>query len=53
MHMLYTSAGANSRLNPEESHSLVDGSFLLTDSFSKKSICLVWQVCDAPLWTLS
>jgi len=18
-----------------------------------KSICLVWQVCDAPLWTLS
>jgi len=40
-----------SRLNPE-SNWLVNGSFLLTESFCK-NICLVWQVCDAPLWTLS
>jgi len=42
---------AKSRLNPE-SHWLVNGSFLLTENFVK-GICLVWQVCDAPLWTLS
>jgi len=31
--------------------SLVNGSFLLTESFVK-IFCLLWQVCDAPLWTL-
>ena len=39
---LYTLECANSRLNPE-SHSLVDGSFLLTDSFCKKySVTSLW-----------
>jgi len=41
---------AKSRLNPE-SHWLVNGSFLLTESFCK-IICLLWQVSDAPFWTL-
>jgi len=40
-----------SSLNPE-SHWLVNGSLLLTKSFYTNT-CLVWQVCDAPLWTLS
>jgi len=41
---------AKPRLNPE-SHWLVNGPLSLTESFWK-SICFVWQVCDAPLWTL-
>jgi len=39
---------AKSRLNPE-GHWFVNGSFLLTESYVK-IICLVWKVCDAPLW---
>jgi len=38
---------ANSRLNPE-SHWLVNGSFLQTESFVK-IVCLVRQVCDGLL----
>jgi len=49
--MPHTLECAKSRFNPE-SHWLVNGSFLLTESFVKM-ICLVWRVCDAPLWTLS
>jgi len=41
---------AKSWLNPG-SHCLVNGSSLLKKFV--KTICLVWQVCDAPLWTLS
>jgi len=51
MIMHHTSECAKSRLNPE-SHWLVNGSFLLTESFVK-IICLMCQVCEAPLWTLS
>jgi len=47
MLMHHTLECAKSRLNPE-SHWLVNGSFLLTESFVK-IISLVWQVCDAPL----
>jgi len=50
MLMRHTLESANSWLNPE-SHWLVNGSFLLTESFVK-IICLMCQVCDAPLWTL-
>jgi len=51
MLMHHTLQSAKSRLNLE-SHWLVNGSFLLTGSFVK-IICLVWQVCDVPLWTHS
>jgi len=51
MLMHHTLECAKSPLN-FESHWLVTGSFLLTESFVK-TICLVWQVCDALLWTLS
>jgi len=40
---------AKSGLNPEN-HCLVNDSFLLT--VFAKSISLVWQVCNAPLWNL-
>jgi len=42
----HTLESAKFRLNPE-SHWLVNGAFLLTET-----ICLVWQVRDAPLWIL-
>jgi len=44
-------ACAKSKLN-SESHWLVNGSFL-PRTFFVKSIRLVWQVSDAPLWKLS
>jgi len=29
-----------------------NGSFLVTESYVKSICWQVWQVCDAPLWTL-
>jgi len=46
MLMHHTLESAKSRSN-SESDWLLNGSFLLTESFVK-IICLVWQVCDAP-----
>jgi len=52
MLMHHTLDCAKSWLNPE-SHWLVNGSFVCSQKVFVKIICLVWHVCDAPLWTLS